>query len=222
MQFAQRERVTGRLSCLYRRFQEWTGFAFLPVLMFFIAVILSGLRLNAPCVAESSARPITGPLTVSANPHYFKDANGAALILNGSQTWNTFQDWGTEGSLQALDFDAFVNFLSRHGHNFTLLWTVEMPKFCGLPMIVRSPPDFTVSPLPWKRTGPGTATDGGLKFDLTKFDQSFFDRLRTRTQSLNNGGIYAGVYLFTGEFLHVFRCSERWLPDDGNEQYQWH
>ena len=52
-----------------------------------------------------------------------------------------------------------------------------------------------------EKDGPGTATDGGLKFDLTKFDQSFFDRLRTRVQALNNAGIYAGVYLFTGEYL---------------------
>ena len=65
-----------------------------------------------------------------------------------------------------------------------------------------SPPDLTVSPHPWQRTGPGTATDGGLKFDLTKFDQSYFDRLRTRTEMLRNAGIYVGVYLFTGEFLN--------------------
>ena len=67
-----------------------------------------------------------------------------------------------------------------------------------------------MSPLPWQRTGPGNATDGGLKFDLTKFDPGFFDRLRTRTQALNDAGIYAGVYLFTGELLNIFRC-----PSDG-------
>jgi Putative collagen-binding domain of a collagenase len=214
MQFAQRETVSGRPSCLYRRFRQSTGFAFLSVLVSSIALTLSGFRMNAQSITQSST-PIVGPLTVSANPHYFKDANGAALILNGSQTWNTFQDWGTEGSPQVLDFDAFINFLTRHGHNFTLLWTEEMPRFCGLPMTASSPPDFTVSPLPWKRPGPGTATDGGLKFDLTKFDQSFFDRLRTRTQALDKAGIYAGVYLFTGEFLHVFRCSGDGYPLTG-------
>ena len=40
------------------------------------------------------------------------------------------------------------------------------------------------------KDGTGNATDGGLKFDLTKFDQSYFDRLRARTQALNNAGIY--------------------------------
>jgi hypothetical protein len=42
-----------------------------------------------------------------------------------------------------------------------------------------------------------------LKFDLTKFNQSYFDRLRARVQALNKAGIYAGIYLFTGEFLNI-------------------
>jgi hypothetical protein len=188
-------------------FQEWTHVIILPAFLFLIAVLLSGFRLHAQSAAEPLPPPIVGPLTVSGNPHYFKDANGTTLILSGSQTWNTLQDWGTGGAVQPLDFAAFVRFLSQHGHNFTLLWTLEMPRFCGLPTTANAPPDFTVSPLPWKRTGSGTATDGGLKFDLTKFDQTFFDRLRARTQALDKVGIYAGVYLFTGEFLNIFRCS---------------
>jgi hypothetical protein len=197
----------------YTRFPVRT--ACLLVLIFSIVALCPGMRLNAQSLAESSTGQIAGELAVSSNPHYFKDAHGAALILNGSQTWNTFQDWGADGAVQALDFDAFVKFLTAHGLNFTLLWTVEMPHFCGLPSTASSPPDFTVSPLPWNRTGPGTATDGGLKFDLAKFNQAFFERLRTRTQALNKAGIYVGVYLFTGEFLNVFRCSGDGYPLTG-------
>jgi hypothetical protein len=159
--------------------------------------------------------PITGPLVVSSNSRYFKDPSGAVVVLNGSQTWNTLQDWGADGDVSTLDFDAFVKFLSDHGHNFTLLWRVEQPKFCELPVSDGKPPEFTVSPQPWQRTGPGRATDGGLKFDLTKFDQSFFDRLRTRTEALNKAGIYAGIYLFTGEFLNVYRCATDGYPFTG-------
>jgi hypothetical protein len=153
---------------------------------------------------------ISGPLVHSPNPNYFQDASGAVVILNGSQTWNTLQDWGTNGSLQTVDFDAFVKFLTAHGHNFTLLWTTEMPKFCNLPTTAASPPDFIASPLPWLRTGPGNAADDGLKFDLTKFNPEFFDRLRNRAQALRDAGIYVGVYPFTGEWLNIFRC-----PTDG-------
>ena len=158
---------------------------------------------------------IAGPLTASANPNYFKDSTGASIILTGSHTWNTLQDWGSNGSLQTLDFPAFVNFLVGHGHNMTYLWRTELPKFCGMPTSASTPPDFTVGPHPWRRTGPGIATDGGPKFDLSSFDQAFFDRLRARTQALNDAGIYAGVYLFTGEWLNVFRCATDGYPFTG-------
>jgi hypothetical protein len=156
--------------------------------------------------------PITGPLKASRNPNYFEDASGGPLILCGSQTWNTLQDWGTGGSVQPLDFDAFVGFLKAHGHNFTLLWRTELPKFSNLLVTATNPPDFTVSPHPWMRIGPGRATDGGLKFDLTKFDNGYFDRLRKRVEALNRAGIYAGVYLFTAEFLLRFRSRTDGYP----------
>ncbi|HVN80015.1 MAG TPA: hypothetical protein VMW38_13535, partial [Terriglobia bacterium] len=170
------------------------------MLAIFIALVSAALAL--PAAAEPATGRIAGPLVVSANPNYFKDASGSLLILNGSQTWNTFQDFGSSGSVQTIDFDDFVKFLLAHGHNFTLLWLTELPKFCGFPATASSPPELTVTPFPWRRTGPGTATDGGLKFDLTRFDQSYFDRLRTRVKALNNAGIYVGVYLFTGEWLN--------------------
>src|SRR5450432_1875957 len=168
---------------------------------------------NAP--DGSVASVLAGPLKISSNPHYFQDANGRALVLAGSHTWNDLQDWGTGGAPQPFDFDAYTKFLVQHGHNFTLLWQVEPAKFCGLPTLDANNPDITSAPLPWARTGPGMATDGGLKFDLTKFDAAFFDRLRSRVTLLNNAGIWVGVYLFTGEFLSVYRCSGDGYPLSG-------
>src|SRR5579885_3158659 len=57
-------------------------------------------------VRPSEALDITGLLRASANPHYFQDASGKAVLLCGSHTWNTLQDWGTDGRLQRLDFQA--------------------------------------------------------------------------------------------------------------------
>jgi len=184
----------------------------LRLLLWMLIGAYAFVHANGPLKAADSAARIAGPLVISNNPNYFKDANGSVLILNGSQTWNTLQDWGSNGSLQTLDFDAFVKFLTAHEHNFTLLWTTELPRFCHFPSMASSPPDLTVSPFPWLRTGPGNATDGGLKFDLTKFDQSYFDRLRTRARALNDAGIYVGVYLFTGEWVNIFRCASDGYP----------
>ncbi len=183
--------------------------------MLLLTIVLIGVAFPFMAAAQPAASRIAGPLVVSGNPNYFKDARGSVVILNGSHTWNNLQDWGSNGSLQPLDFGAYIRFLAAHGHNFTLLWYTELPKFHGFPSIAGSPPDLTVGPHPWLRTGPGAATDGKPKFDLTKFDQSYFDRLRARTQALADAGIYAGVYLFTGEWQNIYRSSTDGYPLTG-------
>jgi hypothetical protein len=184
-----------------------------------LSLLTSGLRAPAQSQTlrepESPGSPIERPLRASRNPNYFEDASGNPLVLCGSQTWNTLQDWGTGGTVRPLDFDSFVSFLRTHGHNFTLLWRTELPKFTNLPVTATHPPDFTVSPHPWMRTGPELATDGGLKFDLTKFDPTYFDRLRSRVSALNRAGIYAGVYLFTAEWMLRFRSPTVGYPFSG-------
>jgi hypothetical protein len=143
------------------------------------------------------------------------DPSGKAVLLTGSHTWNNLQDWGTDGAVNPIDFDAYVSMLVANHHNFTFLWTVELPHFCNLPTRDFTPPEFDVSPMPWLRTGPGLATDGKPKFDLTRFDPAYFNRLRERVERLNAAGIYAGVYLFTGEWLAAFRCANDGYPLDG-------
>ena len=173
------------------------------------------LDANGENPGKGGSAAIKGPLRQSKNPNYFEDAAGTPLILSGSHSWNTLQDWGTDGTTRPLDFDAFVRFLTAHGHNFTLLWSVELPRFRGLPTVETSPPNFSVDPFPWLRTGPGLATDGRPRFDLTKFNQAYFDQLRTRVKHLGAAGIYAGVYLFTGEWLAAFRCQVDGYPLSG-------
>ena len=167
--------------------------------------------------AASTLAPITTPLrALPVNPNYFSDGSGKAVYLTGSHTWNDFQDWGTDDSPIPFDFAAYVNMLVAHRHNFTLLWQTELPTFCGLPTTGSSPPDFTVAPQPWQRTGPGDASDGKPKFDLTKFSQLYFDRLRARVQHLAAAGIYAGVYFFSAEWLLRFRCPSDGYPFTGS------
>ena len=183
-----------------------------------VAVAAAASFLVLPAMAQElhpNSVPITAVLTASANHHYFQDGSGRAIVLSGSQTWNTLQDWGTNGVAEPLDFSQFAKFLTDHGHNFTLLWTIETPKFCSLPVTANDPPQFTVAPFPWKRTGPGAATDGKPKFDLAQFDEGYFSRLRSRVEELRKAGVYAGVYLFTGEFLNLYRCADDGYPFTG-------
>ena len=54
------------------------------------------------------------------------------------------------------------------------------------------------APNPYLRTGPGLANDGGLKFDLTRFDQSYFDYWRTVVDYARARGIVVQMVMLDG------------------------
>jgi hypothetical protein len=152
----------------------------------------------------------TGPLTVSAaNPRYFTAATGdtadqKAVYLTGSHIWNNLHDGMGPGRACAdtpeeLDYGAYLDFLVEHGHNFIRLWRWEQFKSQA------AAGDFhlCMTPQPWARTGPGAATDGKPKFDLERFDEAFFERLRDRVVAAGRRGIYVAVMLFDGFGLHL-------------------
>ncbi len=145
----------------------------------------------------SGGAPTTaGPLRVSTvNPRYFADRTGKIVYLTGSHTWGNFRDRGLTDPPAPFDFAQYLNFLVSHNHNFIRLWAWEQPHSWNnnLDQLERY-----FIPFPWMRTGPGTANDGKPQFDFTKFDQSFFDRLRGRVTSAAARGVYVSVMLFDG------------------------
>jgi len=50
---------------------------------------------------------------------------------------------------------------------------------------------------PWQRTGKGETAFGGAKFDLEKFDDGYFNRLRARVKLMNDKGILPVVGIFS-------------------------
>ena len=88
---------------------------------------------------------------------------------------------------------------SMRGHNFIRLWRWEQFRGHLAPADVH----FCMTPQPWLRTGPGSAKDGKPTFDLSIFDQTYFDRLRERIIAAGRLGIYASVMLFEGFSLHL-------------------
>jgi hypothetical protein len=153
---------------------------------------------------------VTGPLTVSAaNPRYFTAAAGdtadqKAVYLTGSHIWNNLHDGMGPGPVCAetpeeLDYGAYLDFLVERGHNFIRLWRWEQFKS----QAAGSDFHLCMTPQPWARTGPGAASDGKPKFDLDRFDEAFFERLRDRVVAAGQRGIYVAVMLFDGWALHL-------------------
>ena len=136
----------------------------------------------------------TGPLRVSArNRRYFETAAGQIVYLTGSHTWSNLQDNGTTDPPPTFNYSAYLDFLVAHGHNFFRLWTWEQAKWTAE---ISSP--YWFSPFPYQRPGPGTALDGKPKFDLSQFNQDYFDRVRARVQDAGTRGIYVSIMLFDG------------------------
>jgi hypothetical protein len=100
---------------------------------------------------------------------------------------------------ERMDFDAYLDFLQARGHNFIRLWRWEQVTSQA------AGGDFhlCMTPQPWARTGPGEAKDGKPKFDLTRFDPEFFDRLRARVIAAGARGIYVAVMFFDGWAIHL-------------------
>ena len=93
---------------------------------------------------------------------------------------------------RAFDFGEYLDRLERDNHNFIRLWTIELTRWheCG--------EDVRVALQPWLRTGPGSAVDGLPRFDLTRFDPAYFNRLRARVRAAGTRGIYVSIMLFEG------------------------
>jgi collagenase-like protein with putative collagen-binding domain len=51
---------------------------------------------------------------------------------------------------------------------------------------------------PYQRTGPGSAEDGKPRFNLELFDETYFERLRSRVVRAGERGIYVAIMLFNG------------------------
>ncbi|HJQ10478.1 MAG TPA: putative collagen-binding domain-containing protein [Gemmatimonadaceae bacterium] len=158
-----------------------------------IRVALGGLRDSTALKVENGLN-VSGPLRVSTtNPRYFADPSGRIVYLTGSHYWKNVQDDDVNNPPQLFDNNKYLDFLVAHNHNFTRLWTWEQARWSDEVSY-----SHWFSPTIYVRTGPGAGADGGPKFDLTKFNPAFFQRLRQRVIDARARGIYVSVMLFDG------------------------
>jgi hypothetical protein len=174
---------------------------------------MSKNHVSSPIPPSSGYAP--GPLVVcTTNPRYFTAATDSpaeqkAIYLTGSHIWNNFHDGLGPGLAcseepEQNDYGAYLAFLKEHGHNFIRLWRWEQFKSQAATANFH----LCMTPQPWLRIGPGLASDGKPKFDLSRFDPLYFDRLRERIIAAGNEGIYVSVMLFDGFGLHLSQAPD--------------
>jgi hypothetical protein len=174
--------------------------------MIYFTKPIFALAALAAVVASASA---SGPLRVlKSNPRYFTDDSGKAIYLTGSHTWNNFLEIThlPSNPNPVVDFGLYLQFLKSHYHNFFRLWMWESPAEVD----ASGAHKYEYSPLPYDRPGPGTALDGGAKFDLRRFNSAYFERMRQRVIAARDNGMYVSIMLFQGFSLNNKGHDDPW------------
>jgi predicted DCC family thiol-disulfide oxidoreductase YuxK len=168
----------------------------------------SAQRLTAPWQQlRSGDMAISGPLHVSrGNPNYLADASGNPVYLTGAHNWRNLRDGGPSNQpTPVFDYEDYLDTMAAHNQNFMRMWTGELMK-----AHYSDSGEMVSAPLPWARTGPGTALDGKPRFDLTRFNEDYFHRLRSRVQQAGRRGIYVSIMLFEGYGVQLSDEPWRW------------
>jgi hypothetical protein len=139
------------------------------------------------------------------NPRWFTDGSGRAIYLTGSHTWANLQD-SSVAPLRPFDWKGYIEMMVSHNHNFMRLWSWHQAAWAPW-----TPDKVLYEPTLYRRPGPGTAGDGGPKFDLDQFNPAYFDRMRDRVTECRDEGIYVAVQLFQGFSVRRPRsCGDPW------------
>lgn len=178
-----------------------------------LVVVIVACSQAAAGRGESTGTKAMGPLAVyPKNPRYFQNtATGKAVYLTGSHTWANLVDIGPKDPPPQFDFTAYVDWMAKLNHNFIRLWTWELvtwnTKGNGENKL------HTAAPQPWARTGTEKALDGKAKFDLTKFNPEYFERLGSRIAAARERGIYVSEMLPSSDLASTKFC----LANPGKE-----
>lgn len=181
------QRVGNKVADLLQIRGRWLGL--IPV---YFEPMPASVPLTTP---KPQTGPARGPLRIHpTNPRYFTDGSGNVVYLTGSHTWTNLQDVGDSDPPPAFDYTGFLDFLEAKHHNFFRLWRWEQARWGAWNNI----DGMRYADHPYPRPGPGLALDGKPQFDLSQFNQAYFDRMRQRIQQAGERGFYVAVMLFDG------------------------
>jgi hypothetical protein len=178
-----------------------------------IVLVLTG------CGGDDNTTPThpadTGVLRVhETNPRWLTDDSGEARYFTGptvqgferpNACWAAFQDiWNTGTLAEPNDYATAFDLVVKNGHNFVRLWNWELTAF-GEPAWFTTNTYWRIPPdqMPYKLVSTRLDTSSGVDiavgvYDLTQFNQTYFDRIRTRVISAVSKGLTPSVMLFEG------------------------
>jgi hypothetical protein len=125
------------------------------------------------------------------NPHYFLWRGKPTVLVTSAEHY---------GAVLNLDFDyvKYLDELARTGQNLTRTFAGTYREIPGSFKITGNPlapaPNRYIAP--WARGGEAGYFDGGNKFDLTKWDEAYFARLKDFLGKASERGVVVELVLF--------------------------
>jgi len=157
------------------------------------ALCFAGAVLAAATAAMAAGcGPAAQPLRLHPeNPHYFLFRGKPAVLITSGEHY---------GAVLNLDFDyvRYLDEIQARGLNLTRTFSGvyrEIPASFGITGNTLAPlPNRYVSP--WARSAAPGYFDGGNKFDLSKWDEAYFARLKDFLSQASKRGIVVELSLF--------------------------
>lgn len=126
------------------------------------------------------------------NPHYFLYQNQPLIVITSAEHY---------GAVLNLDFDytTYLDTLAQDGMNYTRIFTGSYYEKTGAFNIEKNTlaPALGRAIVPWARSDEPGHPDGQGKYDLTQWDEAYFNRLRDFVQKAQEKGIIVEVTFFT-------------------------
>lgn len=164
-----------------------------------ISFLLSGLLFISTALSAQTIQPIK---LHPQNPHYFL-YKGKPTLLVGSG-----EHYGSVINL-AFDYKTYLQTIARDDLNTTRLFTgayIEKPGDFGIKNNTLAPAEQNLI-LPWKRSDQSGFELGGNKFDLDKWDENYFVRLKQFMTEADRNGVIVEVNLFSAYYQHGWEYS---------------
>ncbi len=156
--------------------------------------------------SQAISQAFNGPLRVHPeNGRYFTDDSRKAIYLTGSHTWASFQESRAPND-PIFNWPGYLDMLKTNHHNFIRQWTWEHARKASW-----TTDDIVFSPLPYQTV----QKKGKERYDLSKWNEAYFDRLRQRIVEAGDLGIYVSVMLFQG-------WSQNRLETPGSDPWLYH
>ena len=152
-----------------------------------------------PFLAFDDEAPLIPPSTSPTftihpeNPRYFQFRGKPLVLVAASEHYGSIVN-------RRFDFDRYLEDAAQKKQTVTrtfLLYREMQSARNPYSPIKPESPDYVT---PWPRTGPGTARDGELKYDLDHWNPEYFDRLHRFLEAASKLGIVVELTVFSNTY----------------------